>query len=60
MESEGSEEDEKTAPADASEKDRKTLKKEVKAEKREKRKLKKELKLAFKGQAERNVKMDIV
>jgi len=36
------------------------LKKEVKAEKREKRKLKKELKLAFKGQAELNVKKDTV
>ncbi len=36
------------------------MKKEVKAEKREKRKLKKELKLAFKGQAELNVKKDTV
>lgn len=41
-------------------KDKKTIKKEFKAEKAEKRRLKKELKLAFHNQKQRNIKMDTV
>ena len=66
--SDSEDQDFKAPPLEEQSKDKKSLKKElqktqkkeVKVEKREKRKLKKELKLAFKGQAERNVKLDTV